>query len=333
MGCGCCKEPAALVMPPPVVQTQNIAATQIPYGYVFIYPGISTPNRAYTCPILSIHTYRQSEERTTVDYAETQLTNKKKFDQQLGSLSAAKHENLSSDETVVMVPIEDVINIYYTCDVKKSVKAEERSHLVPATAETGCFGGCCKKNSRPERRIEFYEQKNAQRVITVHLQYSKYSNLNTVSNVRLLPESERAQFYKDQFHPNTELTFYLVNNNEFEATNFEQKRMHAENLCRIIIQLKGMSGSVLGNNQRPHTAENIEAPVVSISYPSPQELQQMTSQPYFGIFGDIREERLHSVPIQHDPTKQRSTPMQTGVFPPGSPLSTSISDEDITGKF
>ena len=38
MGAGCCKTTIADVSMA-VVQTQNVAATEIPYGYVFIYPG------------------------------------------------------------------------------------------------------------------------------------------------------------------------------------------------------------------------------------------------------------------------------------------------------
>ena len=41
MGCGCCKETKIVDATVAVVQTQNVAATKIPYGYVFIYPGKS----------------------------------------------------------------------------------------------------------------------------------------------------------------------------------------------------------------------------------------------------------------------------------------------------
>jgi hypothetical protein len=95
--------------------------------------------------MLSIHTYRQSSKKTGVDYAAAQFSNRKKFDQQLGPLATSKEEHLSSDETVVMIPVEDVIDIYYTSDVTRSVKAMEHSRLVPVVAEQGCCGGCCKK--------------------------------------------------------------------------------------------------------------------------------------------------------------------------------------------
>ncbi|CAF0985696.1 unnamed protein product [Rotaria sp. Silwood1] len=250
--------------------------------------------------MLSIHTYRQSSKKTAVDYAEAQFSNKKKFDGQLGSLATSKEEHLSSDETVVMIPVEDVINIYYTSDVKKSVKAQEHSRIVPVVAGNGCCGGCCRKASPPLRQTDIVEAKNAQRVITIHLQYSKYSNLDTVSNARILPEADRAQFYKNHFRPNEELKFYLVLNTEYDSANFDQKKEQAENLCRIIMQLKGINGSVNDNRVRLITKENVEVPAAPICYPSPRELQEILNQPYLGIFGDVHKERLHSIQTQQD---------------------------------
>ncbi len=114
---------------------------------ILIVLGVLTASQTYTCPVLSIHTYYQSSKKTEVDYAAAQFSNKKKYDRQLGPLATSKEEQLSSDETVIMIPVEDVINIYYTSDVKKSVKAEEHSRLVPVVAQKGCCGGCCKKSS------------------------------------------------------------------------------------------------------------------------------------------------------------------------------------------
>jgi hypothetical protein len=159
------------------------------------------------------------------------------------------------------------------------------------------------KAPEPVRQTEVVEEKNAQRVITIHLQYSKYSNLDTVSNARILSESDREQFYKNQFQPNTEIKFYLVRNAEYDPANFDQKKVQAENLCCIIMQLKGMnSGGVNISSLRLLMKESVAVPTVAaaISYPSPQELQQILTQPYFGIFGDLHQEELHSIQTQHD---------------------------------
>jgi len=267
---------------------------------ILIVLGVLTANQTYTCPVLSIHTYYQSSKKTEIDYAEAQFSNKKKYDRQLGPLATSKEEQLSSDETVTMIPVEDIISAYYTSDVKKSVKAEEHSRLVPVVAQKGCCGGCCKKAPEPVRQTEILEEKNAQRVITIHLQYSKYSNLDTVSNARILPESDRALFYNSKFQPNTGLKFHLVHNTEYDSANFEQKKMQAETLCRTIIQLKGMNSGSAGNSQSLLTKENVAVPAAVISYPSPPELQQILNQPNYGIFGDLHQERLHSIQTQQD---------------------------------
>jgi hypothetical protein len=161
---------------------------------ISILLGVLTPNQTYTCPMLSIHTYHQSSKKTAVGYAAAQFSNKKKFDRKLGPVTTSKEEHLFAGETVVMIPVEDVINVYYTSDVNRSVKAQEHSRVVPVVAKKGCFCRCFKKASKPLRQTEIFEQKDAQRIITIHLQYSKYSNLDTVSNARILPESDRAQF-------------------------------------------------------------------------------------------------------------------------------------------
>ncbi|CAF4532472.1 unnamed protein product [Rotaria sp. Silwood2] len=280
---------------------------------ISILLGILTRNETYTSPMLSIHIYRQSSKKTAVDYAKAQFSNKKKFDGQLGPLTTFKEEHLSSDEIVLMIPVEDVINIYYTSDVKKSVKAEEYSHLVPVVSGKGCCCSCCKSAPPPVRQSEIVEAKNAQRVITIHLQYSKYSNLDTVSNARILPESDRAEFYKQQFRPYEQLQFYLVRNAEYDATNFDQKKEQAENLCRIIMQLKGMNGGVTNTSVRLVTKEDVVVPAASLHYPSPQELQQILNQSYVGIFGDAHQEGLHSIKTHQDFGTHVPVPVTTTV--------------------
>ena len=56
------------------------------------------------------------------------------------------------------------------------------------------------------------------------VEYVKCSNLDTSSHVRLLTEQERANFYKDKFHVEKELKFYLVKSNQFDPTNFDVKK-------------------------------------------------------------------------------------------------------------
>ncbi|CAF4334539.1 unnamed protein product [Rotaria magnacalcarata] len=149
MGSGCCKA-KTIDASLDVVQTQTVAAREIPYDYVLIYS------------------------------------------------AASQEEHLSSDETAFVIPVEDVIHIYYTTDVKKSAKAEPHLRLVPVVEKKGCCGRCCKK----------------------------------------------------------------------------KLRKHSE------FGLKGINSAN------------------AISYPSPQELLQILNQSYYGIFGDLYQERLHSIQAQ-----------------------------------
>ena len=209
-----------------------------------------------------------------------QLSNKKQYDKQLHSLGKIKEENFSLDEMVTMIPVEDVISIHYTIDLKKSTKLKENMRQVPVVGQKGC---CCCAAPKPEHQTEMTTENHAQRMITIYLQYSKHSNLDTVSNARILSESDRQQFYKDHFQSATEKKFYLVNNEKYDSKNFEQKKLQAESLCRIIIQMKGM---------------NVGVPLTSISYPNPQELQEILAQPHSSVFGDISQERVHAVQAQ-----------------------------------
>ncbi|UJR07871.1 hypothetical protein I4U23_012153 [Adineta vaga] len=305
MGSGCCKKTKIADASLTVIQRQNEAAMETPFGYVFIYPGAPTSKTTYACPILSIHTYKQSSEKIAFDYTSMQLSNKKRYDRHLDAVTTAREEQLSSEETVIMIPVEDVINIYYTSDVKRSIKTREHSKRVPVVDQKGCCC-CCKEAPGSGRETELIEDKHVQRMITIHLQYSKYSNLHTVSGARIVPESDRTQFYKNHFQPNTEMKFYLLHNMEYNSTNFEQKKEQAENLCRIIMQLKGLSGAGM--------QEKVDNASTSIFYPSPQDLQQILSQSHYDVFGDIHQERSHSIQTRQDFGTHVPAPVTTMVL-------------------
>lgn len=269
--------------------------------FILIILGALTPNQTYTSPLLSIHTYNESSKKTIIDYGKMRYSNKEKFNQQSGTLATSKEENLSSDETVIMVPVEDIINIYYTTDTTRNVKAQEHSRLVPVVGKKRCgFCSCGEKRVEPETHTEIVEAKYAQRTITIHIQYSKYSNLDSVSHTRILSESDRTLFYKNQFQPKETLKFYLVRNTEYHSNNFEEKKTQAENLCRIIMQLKGMNAEVMRNYIHSHAKENTLISSLPIRYPNPQELQQIMNQSCLGVIGDKYEEREHSVETRQD---------------------------------
>ncbi|CAF1552077.1 unnamed protein product, partial [Didymodactylos carnosus] len=216
----------------------------------------------------------------------------------LGPVSTSKEENMSADEEVIIIPVEDILSIKYTSDIKKHVKAQDHSRLVPVADTKGCcdaFRCCCckKKKVEPIRENTIIESKDAQRVITVHIEYSKYSNLDSASNARLLSSADQVAFYKNAFKPDITLKFYLINNTEFEQANFNRKKEQAENLCRTIMQLKAMKVN---------------------NYPNPEELQKIIHQPISEVFGDPLEERVHSIQTQQEFGTHGLPPITTTTF-------------------
>ncbi|CAF1361446.1 unnamed protein product, partial [Didymodactylos carnosus] len=286
MGNGCCGlcNKKAIEAQVAVLQTQNVEEKETPFGYVFIYPGVQTSNKTYTCPVLSIHTYRESLRKTEIGYEQTTYFTDKKKREQLGPVSTSKEESLSADEAVIIIPVEDIFSISYTSEIKKHVKAQDHSRLVPVAAKKSCcdaFRCCCckKKKIQPIRENTIIEAKDARREITIHIEYSKYSNLDSASNARLLSSVDQVAFYQCRFTSDTTLKFYLINNTEFEQANFNRKKDQAESLCRTIMQLKAMRVN---------------------NYPDPEELQKIIHQPISEVFGDPLAERVHSIRTQKE---------------------------------
>jgi hypothetical protein len=129
---------------------------------------------------------------------------------------------------------------------------------------------CCRKRKLVDiiKRTNTVAERQAQRVVTVTIEYSKYSNLDSASNARLLSGEQQVAFYKEKFEPDIELKFYLITNTEIDSTNFNEKKKQAETLCRTVMQLKGM---------RNH-------------YPSETELEKILDLSHQRTFGDIHEE-------------------------------------------
>ena len=129
---------------------------------------------------------------------------------------------------------------------------------------------CCRKRMlvRLIKKTATTAEQEAKRVITITIQYSKYSNLDSATHTRLISDEQRKNHYDSKFKPDEELKFHLVSNTEFDRTNFELRRKEAEILCRTVMQLKGM---------RNH-------------YPSENELEKILALPYKKTFGDVYDE-------------------------------------------
>ncbi|CAF2045924.1 unnamed protein product [Rotaria magnacalcarata] len=231
------------------------------FCHISILLGVLTKIDTYTCPRLSIHSYHRSSEKTAVRYADTQFSNKKKFYGKLGPLAASQEEHLSSDETAFVIPVEDVIHIYYTTDVKKSAKAEPHLRLVPVVEKKGCCGRCCKKKLRKQ----YAKLKSLKRRMQNGLLQYIFSIQSTTNWIQY---QMHVYFLHRIFRIRSMIPLILM------------RKKQADYLCRIIMQLKGINSAN------------------AISYPSPQELLQILNQSYYGIFGDLYQERLHSIQAQ-----------------------------------
>ncbi|CAF0767757.1 unnamed protein product [Adineta steineri] len=139
-----------------------------------------------------------------------------------------------------------------------------------------CRCWCCRKKRlvRLIKRTNTKAARQAERVITMTIQYSKYSNLDTASHTRLLSNQHQLEYFKAKFQPDAELEFYLINDTEFEPMNFDVKKNEAEVLCRTVMQLKGMKNR----------------------YPSADELDKILDQPQQRIFGTIFHEPILQLP-------------------------------------
>jgi hypothetical protein len=125
---------------------------------------------------------------------------------------------------------------------------------------------CCRKRMLVDliKRKDVSMEKQAQRIVTISIEYSKYSNPGSVSTARLLSRQEQEAYYKERFEPDTKLEFYLINDAEFDPSNFELKQQQAEGLCRTVMHLKAMTGN----------------------YPFENELGSILDQPLQRTYGD-----------------------------------------------
>ena len=288
--------------------------------------------------MLSVHLYRYSQFKRDLaqDRQLISVDKRNKFQVQQGPQTAREEENITGEEEVMMIPVEDVIRITYRSEMKKDGQTDVKStttpvykmgenccdrcccccsdenKIIPVARDTttiivsedsnrdahvveehlplpeddgGCCTNffnrfrcwCCRKNVLVDliKRTNISMEQQAQRMITVSIEYSKYSNLDSSSNARLLSREEQEAYYRRRFDPDTKLEFYLINDTEFDPKNFEIKRQQAEGLCRTVMQLKAMAGD----------------------YPSENELDSILDQPYRRTLGDPYIEPKLQLPL------------------------------------
>ncbi|CAF3849096.1 unnamed protein product [Rotaria sordida] len=180
-------------------------------------------------------------------------------------------------ETKVVPFLQKTTTILYDQDPNQDIEFEEEHLPIPEVKE-GCCTSCCncfrcwccriKVLVDRIKRTKTVKARNAKRVITIKIEYSKYSNPDTPSNARLLNAEQQAAYYNQKFERNKELEFYLVSNEQFDSDSFKQKSNEFETFCRTVMHLKAM---------RNH-------------YPSDTELEQILGQRPKTAIGDAFDE-------------------------------------------
>ncbi|CAF2056390.1 unnamed protein product [Rotaria magnacalcarata] len=107
-----------------------------------------------------------------------------------------------------------------------------------------CRCWCCrfKVLTRIIKRTKIVAEEEAKRVVTIRIEYLKYSNLDTPSNTRLLSEQDQLAHYKKKFDQEQKIEFFLFTDTEPQPAKFESKIRQAGEFCRAVMGLKGMRG-------------------------------------------------------------------------------------------
>lgn len=169
----------------------------------------------------------------------------------IGPLRAIEHRQMELEEEIQCIPIESIISIKYTGEIKKELTEQMHAVLEKTTPKKlSCCGKfnqwcCCCKTSKNQihadtgQTISKIVDEKGERVILMTIEYIRYNHINTPSYLNALPSRDAIAFYKEHFHTDV-LKFYLLNNHDFDRTNFDVKRAQGAALCRLVTQLKAM---------------------------------------------------------------------------------------------
>lgn len=219
--------------------------------------------------MLSVHICNRSASATQTNIAEATIDNQPKRRSptyQIGTTQNSTEANLSFDEQVLIIPVEDILSICYRTDTKKELKIQTTSK--PIRRSWKKKRGCCRcaddEESEPEHRTnETIENKSAKRVIVVTIEYLRYGRIDTPSHVRILNESDRVAFYRSRMNVDI-LQFYLLISEESNPNQFNLQRKQAETLSCLITCIKQMAPQ---------------------GYPSESQLQEIVQMKVVDVFG------------------------------------------------
>jgi hypothetical protein len=186
-------------------------------------------------------------------------TQRDNADHHIGPLRGVEHRKIELDEEIQCIPIESIISIKYSGEIKKELTEQMHTRLrtPPPQYQLSCCQKlnqwccttfcCCCKDSKNQVHVDSGQTiaqiigEKGERVILITIEYIRYNNINTPSYFNALATTDAAIYYKENLHTDT-LKFYLLNNQDFDQTNFDLKRVQGATLCRLVTQLKAMAG-------------------------------------------------------------------------------------------
>ena len=179
----------------------------------------------------------------------------------LGSATSSNVRKQETDEKVRCIPIEDIISISYSTDVKKEFETIETKRERPPTpkAKLSCCGRvkeccvetccrfeccpckCCRRPPPKQPRIDTTTKQNvtAKRMILIEMRFVRYTNIHIPSHIEALSEQKKKDFIAENFHTD-KIEFYLVNNTDKVDDDVTLKSQQAEELICLVTQLRNM---------------------------------------------------------------------------------------------
>lgn len=217
----------------------------------FALTGVQKADNSYTCPILEIHTWRKEVIETNLNKVRlSQRMPSNTRDDRIGPLRGIEHRQLELDEEIQCIPIESILSIKYTGEIRKQLTEQTHAVLEQITPRKLSCGEkfqrwCCCKTMNNQvhtdtgQTISQIVDEKGERVILMTIEYIRYNHINSPSYFNVLPNDDAMNFYREHFHQDV-LKFYLLNNHDFDRTNFDVKRAQGATFCRLVTQLKAM---------------------------------------------------------------------------------------------
>ncbi|CAF1470949.1 unnamed protein product [Adineta steineri] len=280
MGSGCtrvcCKTKVAST---PVIggaiTNLELGPKETPNGCCILYPGVSTSGDKYTCPILAVHTWDKSMQNVKTEIADLHIlgtSNKNRNTTMIANANDNVEFKFGINQEIQMLPIEDILSIKISTEVKKAVGQEKTVAIKQAPKDELTCGKkfknalCCKKQvaQAPEHQVTTTEKRNATRTITVTIERIHYSLIDTPSHLRVVSEKRQEQFYDSHLKERV-IKFHYLNNEIFDENEYMIHLQQCEDLARLVMQLKAM------NNH----------------YPDEAQLQSIIQQNHIHHFGQI----------------------------------------------